>query len=243
VLATAQLDGKVRIWNANDMTPLREFKLKSRFSYGAIAFSPDGAWLATGAQNGDVTLWDPSTGAMVWDVGRHQGNLYTVGFGRDSRTLLTGGDDGVDYLWDLRPLKKAEFKNAAEAWDALAGEDSSAAYQAMWHLRDSPAEAVPLLAEKLRLVSQVFNPDRAAANLTVAEAEELKQLERLVADTNPTVARAAAARRAIALLAEFATPAALDVLQELAQDSPSAEIRDEAAAAHGRAKSSPATQK
>ena len=243
VLATAQLDGKVRIWNAANMSPLREFKLKGRFIYGTLAFSPDGAWLATGAQNGDVSLWDPSTGAQVWDVGRHQGNVQAISFGRDSRTLLTGGDDGVDYLWNLRPRTTTEFKNTAEAWDALSGEESSVAYQAMWHLRDEPEKAVPLVAAKLRLVSQVFDADRAATNLTVAEVEEIKQLERLVAAKNPTVARAAAARRAIALLAELATPAVLEVLQELAQDSPSAEIREQAAAAIGRAKSLSATQK
>ena len=43
LIATAHLNGQVRIWNAADMELLKEFEVKGRFVYGCISFSPDGS--------------------------------------------------------------------------------------------------------------------------------------------------------------------------------------------------------
>ncbi len=103
MIATAHLDGAVRIWNAESARMQTTFQVRGRFMYGAIAFSPDGLWLATGSMDGSVNVWDPLAGRSVWNVGWHQSYVSTVGFGRDARTLVSGGSDGLCYLWDLRP--------------------------------------------------------------------------------------------------------------------------------------------
>jgi WD40 repeat protein len=113
LIATAHLDGTVRVWQADNMTLRAKFIVDYRFAYGAMSFSPDGLWLATGSAGGNIAVWDPLTGAKVWDLGRHQHYVYTVGFGRDGRTLVSGGEDGVCYLWDLRPAGKQLDKNPA----------------------------------------------------------------------------------------------------------------------------------
>ena len=71
VIATAHLDEKVRIWDAQEMTLLKEFEVSGSFSYGTMCFSPDGSLLATGSSSGSVEVWDPLTGEVVWDVGKH----------------------------------------------------------------------------------------------------------------------------------------------------------------------------
>ena len=86
-------------------------------------------------------------------------SVYTVGFGRDSRTLVSGGEDGVCYLWDLRPPGSRPDNDPARLWQDLAGEDGSAAYQAIWALSEMPDRAVALLAEKLRPVKSVIDLD------------------------------------------------------------------------------------
>ena len=63
--------------------------------------------------------------------GRHQSEVYTVRFGRDVRTLVSGGRDGACYLWDLQPPGDRPDNDPAQIWDDLAGEDSSAAFQAI----------------------------------------------------------------------------------------------------------------
>ena len=103
LIATAHLDGTVRLWQSDPLKLRRSFQVPGRFIFGAIAFSPDGLWLATGSMDGSVNVWDALGGNSVWNVGRHQHYVYTLGFGRDIRSLVTGGSDGLCYLWDLRP--------------------------------------------------------------------------------------------------------------------------------------------
>jgi WD40 repeat protein len=103
LIATAHLSGTVGVWDAADMTLRSVFKVEGRFIYGSIDFSPDASLLATGNMSGNVALWDPLTAEKIRDIGRHQSYVYTVGFGRDGQTLLSGGRDGVCYLWNLQP--------------------------------------------------------------------------------------------------------------------------------------------
>jgi hypothetical protein len=103
LIATAHLDGTVRIWQADEMLLRTQFDVKGRFLYGAMVFSPDGLWLATGARDGTVDVWDPLTARSVWNVGRHQSQVYTVSFGRN----LDRVDEGEPYeeIQRLRRMK------------------------------------------------------------------------------------------------------------------------------------------
>ncbi|MGW7542256.1 nSTAND1 domain-containing NTPase [Streptomyces sp. NPDC054770] len=59
----------------------------------SIAFSPDGATLATSSRNGTVRLWNPAT-AGIKDTFPNAGT--TVAFSPDGTTLATGHSDGDD---------------------------------------------------------------------------------------------------------------------------------------------------
>jgi hypothetical protein len=177
------------------------------FSYGAMAFSPDGLWLATGSQRGEVSLWDPLKGERVWDVGRHQDNLYKLDFGPDGRTLLSGADDGLCYLWDLRPLEASEETDFQRLWDSLHGEDSRVAYQAMWDLAEI-SDAVSLLPARLRALLPVGGPDG-----------------------HKDRRRSVAIRRAVAVLARIGTPEATQALKDLAAADPNGDVARLASAA------------
>jgi WD40 repeat protein len=194
-LATAHMDGQVRIWNALDMKRLRIFDVPGHFIHGALAASPDGLWLATGGISGEVSLWDPATGKTVWDAGRHRGYVYTVGFGRDNRTLVSGGADHVCYLWDLRPVGSLPTIDPAALWDSLIGADGVVAYQAMWTLLRTPSHAVSLVAER--------GPKLVQPRIDHEEAE-------------PSVA----VRRMLSLLAQIGTPEATRLLKEWAERDP-----------------------
>ncbi len=70
----------------------------------AVAFSPDGALLATAANDGLIQLWDVATGKSVatLDVGEA---VLSVAFGRDG-TLASGDESGAVTLWDSAMHKK-----------------------------------------------------------------------------------------------------------------------------------------
>lgn len=160
LIATAHLDGTVRIWDATAATLRNTFQVDGRFVYGAISFSPDGSWLATGSMDGRVVVWDPLTAERMWDVGQHQSYVYTVSFGRDNRALLSGGDDGVCYLWDLQPGQYRSRTDLRGVWEDLARGNGPAAFRAMCVLTAMPDRAVTLLAKNVRPGDISTNSDR-----------------------------------------------------------------------------------
>ena len=226
LIATAHLDGKVRVWQADDMTLRAKFIVDYRFAYGAMSFSPDGLWLATGSAGGNIAVWDPLTGAKVWDFGRHQHYVYTVGFGRDWRSLVSGGEDGVCYLWNLQPAPKRLEQDSTRLWDDLAGEDSRAAYRAMWDLSESPDRTVAFLAERLQQVKAIMDPHLAS----IEEAERGDRLVKPLVKEGNGIERSVTVRRALSLLAQLGTPKATQLLKDLASQNPNGDLGRLAAA-------------
>ncbi len=231
LLATAHLDATVHVWQADRMTLQSQFAVDGRFVYGAVSFSPDGLWLATGSMNGNVALYDAASGDKVWSVGKHLGHVYHVDFGRNSQSLLTGGADGVGYQWDLRPTEPASGKTPAALWDDLAGDDGTAAYRAMWELAAAADDAVDLLGEKLRPVKDVVDPNRATEGEMVEENLRQQILQKRLAAGEPDVQSELTLRRALALLAQIDTPAAVQLLKDLAAQGPTSDLGRLAAAA------------
>lgn len=57
----------------------------------ALAFSPSGKFLASGATDGRVLLWDIGHGLMVSELKGHTDTIYTLKFSRDGEILASGG--------------------------------------------------------------------------------------------------------------------------------------------------------
>jgi hypothetical protein len=116
---------------------------------GGFAFSPDGLWLATGGANGLVALWDVVSGDQVWAQAGHPEPVTSLGFA-GPRRLVTAAADLTALVWDARPDERPK----GPAWDALAGPDPRAAYQAIWALAGDP-RGPALVRSKVRPVPPV----------------------------------------------------------------------------------------
>jgi WD40 repeat protein len=67
----------------------------------AIAFSPDGQFLATGNTNCDVHLWRVSDRQRLFTLQGHRGWVRKVAFSPDGQTLVSSSEDGTIKLWNL----------------------------------------------------------------------------------------------------------------------------------------------
>src|SRR5262249_9664920 len=66
-----------------------------------VAVSPDGRYVAQGAADGRVKVWDAATGGVLLDEQGHLTSTGQVAFSPDSRRLASGGDDALVRVWDL----------------------------------------------------------------------------------------------------------------------------------------------
>lgn len=57
----------------------------------ALAFSPSGKFLASGATDGRVLLWDIGHGLMIGELKGHTDTIYALKFSRDGEILASGG--------------------------------------------------------------------------------------------------------------------------------------------------------
>jgi hypothetical protein len=152
LLATAHLDGSVRVWDAATGRLVRKYA-GDRGQGRKLAFSPDGLWLAAGGNDTTVSLREPLTGQEVLHRRGHTGRVFHVAFGGDGRTLLSGSGDNTALLWGLRPDGVA--KDLPALWADLGGADAAAAYRAVWALADRPADCVAFLKGRLAPVAPV----------------------------------------------------------------------------------------
>jgi WD40 repeat protein/transcriptional regulator with XRE-family HTH domain len=69
---------------------------------GSVALSPDGSQIATGGEDGQVRIWEASTGEQISAASAHTGRVTDLAFSPDGQRLLSGSLDGTAKLWDTR---------------------------------------------------------------------------------------------------------------------------------------------
>jgi WD40 repeat protein len=72
----------------------------------AVAFSPDGATLASGGEDGKIKLWATKGGEEQRALDGHPGGVGALAFARDGKTLYSVGADGLLVAWDPATGKK-----------------------------------------------------------------------------------------------------------------------------------------
>ena len=66
----------------------------------SVCFSGDGAYVASGGDDGRVKVWDASSGACVKDLEHGGGYVMSVCFSGDGAYVASGGSDGRVKVWD-----------------------------------------------------------------------------------------------------------------------------------------------
>src|SRR5262249_14972574 len=84
-----------------------------------MVFSPDGSRIATAGEDGQTTLWDASTGAMILQWRGHATKILSISFRPDGRRLLTTSADGTVRQWDSSTGQQVESRYTRHIGEVL----------------------------------------------------------------------------------------------------------------------------
>jgi WD40 repeat protein/serine/threonine protein kinase len=92
----------------------------------ALAFSPDGRWLAAGGDDRVIRIWDAATGKPLTQCRGHTSKVMFIGFRQDGARLVTAGHDSTVRQWDVQTGREVEppyDRHTAEVFAAVYSPD------------------------------------------------------------------------------------------------------------------------
>lgn len=119
VVATMGTNDSVQIWSASNGVPV--IALSGHATWiGDLAFSPDGAWLASGSGDWNVRVWRTADWSFAYSIpSASQGP--PVAFSPDSGTLAVGSGATIQ-------LRRATDGALLQSWTATTGEMKAVAF-------------------------------------------------------------------------------------------------------------------
>ncbi|MDB6003641.1 MAG: translocation protein TolB [Prosthecobacter sp.] len=96
----AGIVGIVKSWKTSDGASLQSFEGHLDAAY-ALAISPDGKMIATGAYDQKIRLWDAATGKELAMLKGHNGVVNGLSFRPDGKVLASASADRTVKLWSI----------------------------------------------------------------------------------------------------------------------------------------------
>jgi WD40 repeat protein len=109
IVASAGSDHSIKLWNLPDKDGDAGTVLASLDGHVTQvcteAFSPDGAYLASGSADGFVKFWDVDDESLIRTVQGHAMPVRSVTFTADDKSCADASDDGISEVWNVQSGK------------------------------------------------------------------------------------------------------------------------------------------
>ena len=219
IIAVCDLGSRIQLYDA-ELNSLGSIDGMGNIRHGAIDFSHNDLWVCVGTDVG-VLAFDIATGERVFYVRGHEENVLAAEFGVDSRTLLSGGTDGVCYLWDTIP-DESSARSIEQYYERLTGVGGTESFTAFHQLAAIPDEAFQYMKQKLS----------TAATQQVSEREIAKWIAAIGSSNSRQVS---IAKKKLLELGPTAYPMLIESLDsDTASKQKRAQIRELAVSIHCR---------
>jgi WD40 repeat protein len=96
-------DNTVKVFDARTRQTVKVYS-GHRFPVRAVAWSPNGKWIASGAENAEIRVWDVASGHSFTLTG-HQRAIQHLAFDARSTRLVSTSDDDTVRVWNLSTRK------------------------------------------------------------------------------------------------------------------------------------------
>ena len=168
ILASGSSDHTVILWDVATHKPLVETLKGHIGKVASVAFSPDGTILASGSSDHTVILWDVASLELSRELRLRDGQVNSVAFSADGKTLATAEDHTVS-LWELTKRKRLgePLKAGNQVVSvAFAGEGRTLVGATMdgavtvWDVASRRPVDEPLKVHLQAVRSVAFSPDR-----------------------------------------------------------------------------------
>ncbi len=98
-MAALAVTGRIYLYSIPDLTQIGHLVSPS-IEYGAIAFSPDGQFLAAGSEDRALRVWDVTSQTLIHELTDHNGGTRDILFSPDGQTLAAATSGSV-YIWNV----------------------------------------------------------------------------------------------------------------------------------------------
>ncbi|KAI8050473.1 WD40-repeat-containing domain protein [Syncephalis plumigaleata] len=100
---SSSFDGKIKVWDTNELKPVTEFNIQNRIYTHAMSSVSTQPLIAAATESTQVHLCDLRTGDYIHSLTGHKKSVMSVEWSPTSEYLLvSGGQDGRILCWDVR---------------------------------------------------------------------------------------------------------------------------------------------